>query len=135
MTCPLLILTTEGFLFTDIESTLLIPRSVLLDSPPDDLFHHSYDAQAVLFQDVALITLIFLPDILPVTPFEWGFPRGSAVECLPMQEMQESMLQSLGQEDSLGEWQPTLVFLSEKSHGQRSLAGHSPWGREESDTT
>ena len=127
MTCPLLILTTEGFLFTD--------RSVLLDSSPDDLFHHSYDAQTVLFQDVALITLIFLPDILPVTPFEWGFPRGSAVESLPMQEMQESMLQSLGQEDSLGEWQPTPVFLSEKSHGQRSLAGHNPWGRKESVTT
>ena len=25
-------------------------------------------------------------------------------------------------------WQPTLVFLSGKSHGQRSLAGYSPWG-------
>ena len=26
-------------------------------------------------------------------------------------------------------WQPTPVFLSNKSHGQRSLAGFSPWGR------
>ena len=25
-------------------------------------------------------------------------------------------------------WQPTPVFLSRKSHGQRSLAGYSPWG-------
>ena len=25
-------------------------------------------------------------------------------------------------------WQPTIVFLPEKSHGQRSLAGYSPWG-------
>ena len=25
-------------------------------------------------------------------------------------------------------WQPTLVFLSGKFHGQRSLAGYSPWG-------
>ena len=25
-------------------------------------------------------------------------------------------------------WQPTSVFLSEKSHGQRSQAGYSPWG-------
>ena len=23
-------------------------------------------------------------------------------------------------------WQPTLVFLSRESHGQKSLAGHSP---------
>ena len=25
-------------------------------------------------------------------------------------------------------WQPTLVFLSGKFHGQSSLAGYSPWG-------
>ena len=25
-------------------------------------------------------------------------------------------------------WPPTLVFLPEKSHGQRNLAGYSPWG-------
>ena len=32
-------------------------------------------------------------------------------------------------------WQPTPVFLLGKSHGQRSLAGDSPWGYKESDTT
>ena len=32
-------------------------------------------------------------------------------------------------------WQPTLIFLPGKLHGQRSLAGCSPWGRIESDTT
>ena len=32
-------------------------------------------------------------------------------------------------------WKPTPVFLSGKSHGWRSLAGYSPWGRVESDTT
>ena len=32
-------------------------------------------------------------------------------------------------------WQPTLVLLPGKSHGQRSLVGYSPWGRKESDTT
>ena len=31
-------------------------------------------------------------------------------------------------------WQPTLVFLPEKSHGQRRLAGCSPWGCKELDT-
>ena len=30
-------------------------------------------------------------------------------------------------------WQPTSVFLPEKSHGQRSLAGYSPWDLKESD--
>ena len=33
------------------------------------------------------------------------------------------------------QWQPTPVSLPGKSHGQRSLVGCSPWGREESDTT
>ena len=32
-------------------------------------------------------------------------------------------------------WQPAPVFLPEESHGQRSLAGYSPWGHKESDTT
>ena len=32
-------------------------------------------------------------------------------------------------------WQPTPVFLPEKSYGQKSLAGYSPWGRKELDTT
>ena len=33
------------------------------------------------------------------------------------------------------EWQFTPVFLPEECHGQRSLAGHSPWGHKESDNT
>ena len=33
------------------------------------------------------------------------------------------------------EWLPTPVFLPEKFHGQRSLAGHRPWGYKEMDTT
>jgi len=32
-------------------------------------------------------------------------------------------------------WQPTPVFLPGESHGQRRLAGDSPWRRKESDTT
>ena len=32
-------------------------------------------------------------------------------------------------------WQPTPVFLTGESHGQRSLVGYSPWGHKESDTT
>ena len=32
-------------------------------------------------------------------------------------------------------WQPTPVFLPGKFHGQRGLAGYSPWGHKESDMT
>ena len=42
--------------------------------------------------------------------------------------MQETWVQSLGQEGPRRrKWQPTL--LPGKQHGQRSLAGYSPWGR------
>ena len=33
------------------------------------------------------------------------------------------------------EWQPTPVFLLGELHGQRSLAGYSPWGGKKSDMT
>ena len=50
------------------------------------------------------------------------------VENLPA--MKETWVWSLGQEDPLEkEWQPTPVFLPGEFHGQRSLAGYSPWGR------
>ena len=32
-------------------------------------------------------------------------------------------------------WQPTVVFLAGKFHGQRSLVGYSPWGHKELDVT
>ena len=34
-----------------------------------------------------------------------------------------------------GKWQPTPVFLPEKSHGQRTLLGYSSEGHKESDMT
>jgi len=57
--------------------------------------------------------------------------------------MQEIWVQSLGQEDPLEDgmathfraWQPTSIFLPGESHGQRSLAGYSPWGPKELDMT
>ena len=63
-----------------------------------------------------------------------GFPGGSVVQNSPAKK--EIKVWSLGQEDPMRRiWQPTLVFLHEKSHRQRSLAGYSQWGRTESDTT
>jgi len=56
------------------------------------------------------------------------------VKTLPA--MQETWIQSLGQEDPWRrKWEPTPVFLPGESHGQRSLVGYSPWGREELDMT
>ena len=50
------------------------------------------------------------------------------------QEMQETCVQSLGQEDLLEEGKP-LQFMPGESNGQRSLAGYHSWTHKESDTT
>ena len=53
---------------------------------------------------------------------------GQTVKNLPA--VQETRVQSLGSEDSLEkEWLPTPVFLPGKFHGQRSLVGCNPRGR------
>ena len=51
----------------------------------------------------------------------FGLPYGSVVESPPaVQEMEESLVLSLGQEDPRRKkWQPTLIVLPEKFHGQR----------------
>ena len=63
-----------------------------------------------------------------------GFSISSAVKNSPaMQETQEMWLQSLGREDSPrgGNGNPLQYSCLEKSHGQSSLAGYSPWGYKE----
>ena len=47
--------------------------------------------------------------------------RSNLVSCLDMEWRKQ--------------WHPTPVLSPGKSHGQRSLVGCSPWGREESDMT
>ena len=57
-----------------------------------------------------------------------GFPGGAVVKNPPS-------IPGLGKspEDRNGNGVP--VFLPGKSHVQRSLAGYSPWGHKDSDTT
>ena len=50
--------------------------------------------------------------------------------------MQETWIQSLRWEDPLEKGMAThSSILAWRIHGQRSLAGYSPWGCKESDTT
>ena len=50
--------------------------------------------------------------------------------------MQETWVQSLGQEDPQEkEMAATPVLMPGKFHGWRSLVGYSPWGHKELDTT
>ena len=55
---------------------------------------------------------------------------------LPVQDTQETQVQSLVWKiPSSRKWQPTLIFLPEKSHGKRSVTGYSPWDCKQSDMT
>ena len=45
------------------------------------------------------------------------------------------LISGLGRSPGGREWLHTTVFLPGEFHGQKSLAGYSPWVRKESDTT
>ena len=63
-----------------------------------------------------------------------GLPLWLSVKNLPA--MQETQVQFLGLEDTLEEGMAThSSILPGEIHGQKSLAGYSPWGRKESDMT
>ena len=68
----------------------------------------------------------------------WGSPGGSAVKKKKNQSAQCRSCRICGFTHWVGKrrkWQPTLVFLPGKSHGQRSLGDCSPWGGKEWDMT
>ena len=62
-----------------------------------------------------------------------GFPGDSVIKNLPaVQELWETVLiPGVRKIPWRRAWQPTPVFLLGESHGQRSLAGCSPWGCKE----
>ena len=64
-----------------------------------------------------------------------GFPAGSDGKESACNSGDPGWIPGLGRFRRRRKWQPTPVFLSGKSHGQRSLVGYSPWGCEKSDTT
>ena len=48
---------------------------------------------------------------------------------------QVSYMHKVASKEWRRKWQPTPVFVPGKFHGQRNLAGYSPWGGEELATT
>lgn len=69
----------------------------------------------------------------------WVFPIGSVVKNPPSSgflQATEIQVGCLGLKDPLEEKMGTHSNIStEKIHGQKNLAGYSPWSQEESDTT
>ena len=69
-----------------------------------------------------VITVIIMVSFKYIHKFFEGFPSGLVVKNLSAIPWRRK-------------WKPTPVFLPEKSHGQRSLAGYGPWGCKELDLT
>ena len=65
----------------------------------------------------------------------WGFLGGSVIKNPPTNKGDTGSIPGSGRSPGEKKRQPTPVFLPGKSHGQRRLGGHSPWGHKESDTT
>ena len=67
--------------------------------------------------------------------FTVGFPGDPVVKNLPVSS---GDARDIGSSSGLGRspgWQPSPLVLPEKSHGQKSLVGYSPWDHKESDPT
>ena len=64
-----------------------------------------------------------------------GFPGGSDGKQSACNAGDPGLIPGSGRSPGEKEWTPTPVYLPGKSHGQRSLAGYSPWGHKESDMT
>ena len=63
------------------------------------------------------------------------FPGGSARKESAYSVGDLGSIPGLGRSPWRRKWQSTPVFLPGEFHGQRSLAGYSPWVRKELDTT
>ena len=69
------------------------------------------------------------------TLMDLSFLGGSAAKNPPANAGDSGSILGVGKVPRRRQWQPTLVFLPGKSHGQRSLMGYSPWGCKELATT
>ena len=61
-----------------------------------------------------------------------GFPGGSDGKESANNDGDLVSIPESGRSPGEGTGNPTPVFLPGESHGQRSLAGYSPWGHKES---
>ena len=69
------------------------------------------------------------------TPVFMGFPGSSDGKESACSVGDLGLIPGLGRSPGGGRGNPLQYSCLENPHGQRSLAGYSPWGRKESDTT
>ena len=65
----------------------------------------------------------------------WASLAAQTVENPPSMQETLSLIPGSGRSAGEGDGKPLQCSCLENSHGQRSLAGYSPWGHKEADTT
>ena len=114
---------------------LFLPQAFILFPLPEMVFHlNMYKIHFSFHLDLCPTTTWpkFLGDSVVKNPFANASDAGPKKK----KKKREMQVQYWAQKSSWrSKWQPTLVFLAGKSHGQRSLEHYSPWGCKESDTT
>ena len=66
--------------------------------------------------------------------YRWASPGGSAVKNPPASAGDIGSIPGLGRSPEVGHGNPLQYACLENPHGQRRLAGYSPWGCKELDT-
>jgi len=99
-------------------------------------YHQEYFLQAKYFR----LTSCSLPlhEIIIRSTLPMGFPGGASSKesaCQRRRHKRHKFNPWVKKIPWRRKWQSIPVFLLGKFHGQRSLAGYSPWGRKEPDMT
>ena len=100
------------------------PKSLHFNKFPDDAVAASWGPH---------LEIVVLGSCL--VPVFVGFPCGSAGKESACNVGDLDSIPGLGRSPGGGHGNPLWYSCPENPHGQRSLAGYSPWGRKELDTT
>ena len=99
------------------------------------LFQRNIIAMLIRANNGSVSSYMFLYLWIDKSNLSEGFPVWSAGEESTFNAGDASSIHWVGKIPWRRKWQPTPVCLPEKSCGQRSLVGYSPWGCKESDVT
>ena len=129
-------------------NVLLFPQMGLFLPRCPDLWRQTHTSNSCVTQGLLHFSLFLSPRLSPHTSYvrqeDWnkngqnsknsGLPRQFTGKDSTCQCRRCRFHPWAGKIPWRRKWQPTPGFLPGKSHGQRSLAGYSPWGHKESET-
>ena len=110
---------------TQILSKMAVIKKIMCNELGNNIIQLGKSALLIIFM------VLRWPTVLPNKGLHWWL-SGKESAC---QNRRHGFDPWVGKIPWRKKWQPTPVFLPEKSQGQRNLAGYRPWGHKESDRT